>query len=150
MAHMNNEFETAISHFYSPEEFRKLQNSVVGIIGAGGLGSNCAVNLVRSGIRNLIVADYDIVELSNLNRQHYFSCHVGQYKVEALQDVLTALNSNVIVKIYKDKLTTENIPEIYKKADILIEAFDAVEAKSMFLEAATSVDVPKIMVSGLA
>lgn len=150
MAHMNNEFETAISHFYSPEEFRKLQNSVVGIIGAGGLGSNCAVNLVRSGIRNLIVADYDIVELSNLNRQHYFLCHVGQYKVEALQDVLTALNSNVIVKIYKDKLTTENIPEIYKKADILIEAFDAVEAKSMFLEAATSVDVPKIMVSGLA
>ena len=150
MAHMNNEFETAISHFYSPEEFRKLQNSVVGIIGAGGLGSNCAVNLVRSGIRNLIVADYDIVALSNLNRQHYFSCHVGQYTVAALQAVLTALNSNVIVKIYKDKLTTENIPEIYKKADILIEAFDAVEAKSMFLEAATSVDVPKIMVSGLA
>lgn len=150
MAHMNNEFETAISHFYSPKEFRKLQSSVVGALGAGGLGSNCAVNLVRSGIRNLIIADYDIVELSNLNRQYYFSCHVGQYKVKALQDVLTAINSNVIVKIYKDKLTTENIPEIYKKADILIEAFDAVEAKSMFLEAAISVDIPKIMVSGLA
>lgn len=150
MAHMNNEFETAISHFYSPEEFRKLQNSVVGVLGAGGLGSNCAVNLVRSGIRNLIIADYDIVELSNLNRQYYFSSHVEQYKVEALQDVLTAINSNVIVKIYKDKLTTENIPEIYKKADILIEAFDAVEAKSMFLEATISLDVPKIMVSGLA
>ena len=143
MAHMNNEFETAISHFYSPEEFRKLQNSVVGVLGAGGLGSNCA-------IRNLIIADYDIVELSNLNRQYYFSRHVGQYKVEALQDVLTAINSNVIVKIYKDKLTTENIPEVYKKADILIEAFDAVEAKSMFLEATISLDVPKIMVSGLA
>ena len=144
MAHMNNEFETAISHFYSPEEFRKLQNSVVGVLGAGGLGSNCAVNLVRSGIRNLIIADYDIVELSNLNRQYYFSHHVGQYKVEALQDVLTAINSNVIVKIYKDKLTTENIPEIYKKDDILIEAFDAV------LEATISLDVAKIMVSGLA
>lgn len=75
---------------------------------------------------------------------------MGQYKVEALQDVLTAINSNVIVKIYKDKLTTENIPEIYKEADILIEAFDAVEAKSMFLEATISLDVPKIMVSGLA
>ena len=47
-------------------------------------------------------------------------------------------------------MTTENIPEIYKKADILIEAFDAVEAKSMFLEATISLDVPKIMVSGLA
>ena len=150
MAHMNNEFETAISHFYSPEEFRKLQNSVVGVLGAGGLGSNCAVNLVRSGIRNLIIADYDIVELSNLNRQYYFSRHVRQYKVEALQDVLTAINSNVIVTVYKDKLTTESIPEIYKKADILIEAFDAVEAKSMFLEATISLDVPKIMVSGLA
>ena len=150
MAHMNNEFETAISHFYSPEEFRKLQNSVVGVLGAGGLGSNCAVNLVRSGIRNLIIADYDIVELSNLNRQYYFSRLVGQYKVEALQDVLTAINSNVIVTVYKDKLTTENIPEIYKKADILIEAFDTVEAKSMFLEATISVYIPKIMVSGLA
>ena len=144
MAHMNNEFETAISHFYSSEEFRKLQSSVVGVLGAGGLGSNCAVNLVRSGIRNLIIADYDIVELSNLNRQYYFSSHVGQYKVEALQDVLTAINSNVIVTVYKDKLTTENIPEIYKKADILIEA------KSMFLEATISVYIPKIMVSGLA
>ena len=114
------------------------------------MGSNCAVNLVRSGIRNLIIADYDIVELSNLNRQYYFSSHMGQYKVEALQDVLTTINSNVIVTVYKNKLTTENIPKIYKKADILIEAFDAVEAKSMFLEAAISVNVPKIMVSGLA
>lgn len=150
MAHMNNEFEMAISKFYSPKAFDKLQNLVVGILGAGGLGSNCAVNLVRSGIRNLIIADYDIVELSNLNRQYYFSHHVGQYKVEALQDVLTTINSNVIVTVYKDKLTTENIPEIYKKADILIEAFDTVEAKFMFLESATSLDVPKIMVSGLA
>lgn len=68
---------------------------------------------------------------------------MGQYKVEALQDVLTAINSNVIVTVYKDKLTTENIPEIYKKADILIEAFDTVEAKSMFLEATISVYIPK-------
>lgn len=75
---------------------------------------------------------------------------MGQYKVEALQDVLTAINSNVIVTVYKDKLTIENIPEIYKKADILIEAFDTVEAKSMFLEATISVYIPKIMVSGLA
>ena len=150
MAHMNNEFEMAISKFYSPKAFDKLQNLVVGVLGAGGLGSNCAVNLVRSGVRHLIIADYDIVELSNLNRQYYFSRHVGQYKVEALQDVLTTINSNVIVTVYKNKLTTENISKIYKKADILIEAFDTVEAKSMFLEAATSLDVPKIMVSGLA
>ena len=49
MTHLANSFEQAIARFYSESELEKLQNVVVGILGAGGLGSNCAVNLVRSG-----------------------------------------------------------------------------------------------------
>ena len=61
MVHIGNTFEQAIAKFYSESDFSLLQETVIGIMGAGGLGSNCAVNLARSGIRHFIIADYDRV-----------------------------------------------------------------------------------------
>lgn len=150
MTHLANSFEQAIARFYSESELEKLQNVVVGILGAGGLGSNCAVNLVRSGVRHFILADYDVVDMSNLNRQYYFPCHVGQYKVEALKEILTTINPNASVTAYTNKISASNILSLYETADILIEAFDNVEAKSLFLDSTMILDKPKIMVSGLA
>jgi len=49
----------------------------IGIAGAGGLGSNCAAALARSGVGTLVIADFDIVEELNLNRQYYFSDQIG-------------------------------------------------------------------------
>ena len=49
----------------------------VGIAGAGGLGSNCAVALARSGVGTLVIADFDIIEAANLNRQYYFTDQIG-------------------------------------------------------------------------
>ena len=54
-----------------------LQQKIVGIAGAGGLGSNCAVALARVGIGTLIIADFDVVSESNLNRQYYFYDQIG-------------------------------------------------------------------------
>lgn len=62
----------------------RLRAACVGIAGAGGLGSNIAVMLARSGIGALRIVDFDAVDASNLNRQHYFRQHVGMPKVEAL------------------------------------------------------------------
>ena len=62
----------------------KLKNSTVGIAGLGGLGSNVAMALARSGIGRLIIVDFDEVEESNLNRQAYDMEQVGQRKTEAL------------------------------------------------------------------
>ena len=150
MTHLANSFEQAIARFYTESELAKLQNVVVGILGAGGLGSNCAVNLARSGGRHFILADYDVVDMSNLNRQYYFPHHVGQYKVEALKDILTTINSNAVVTAHTNKISASNILSLYETADILIEAFDNVESKFLFLEATMMLDKPKLMVSGLA
>ena len=150
MTHQTNDFEQAIARFYTEPELAKLQNVVVGILGAGGLGSNCAVNLARSGVRHFILADYDVVDMSNLNRQYYFPYHVGQYKVEALKEILTTINPNASVTAYTNKISASNILSLYETADILIEAFDNVESKSLFLDSTMILDKPKIMVSGLA
>jgi sulfur carrier protein ThiS adenylyltransferase len=58
----------------------------IGIAGCGGLGSNCAVALSRVGIGRLILVDFDVVELSNLNRQYYFRDQIGLLKTEALTE----------------------------------------------------------------
>jgi sulfur carrier protein ThiS adenylyltransferase len=58
----------------------------VGIAGAGGLGSNCAVALARSGVGTLVIADFDVIEEPNLNRQYYFTDQIGLMKTVALKD----------------------------------------------------------------
>lgn len=144
------EFERALSKFYGTEELEALQQAVVGIFGAGGLGSNCAVSLARSGVTHFIVADFDVVELGNLNRQYFFPHHVGLYKVDALRDILLQINPAIEVTVYKEQLTAQTIPQIYSKAHILVEAFDGVDAKQIFFESTLEMKQPKVMVSGLA
>ena len=61
-----------------------LENARVGIAGAGGLGSNCAMHLVRAGLKRLVIADFDVVSESNLNRQFFFRNQLAQKKVVAL------------------------------------------------------------------
>lgn len=56
----------------------KLKNYTVGVAGAGGLGSNCAIALARVGIGKLIIADFDVVNESNLNRQYFFRDQLGE------------------------------------------------------------------------
>ena len=69
---------------------RSCAASTVAVAGCGGLGSNAAVALVRAGVGRLILVDHDVVEASNLNRQHFFLGDIGRRKVEALADHLRA------------------------------------------------------------
>ena len=112
-----------------------LQKRIVGIAGCGGLGSNAAVALVRAGIGKLILADFDIVEVSNLNRQYYFQADIGEIKVEALARHLKAINPEIDLDLHKIELTPENISLIFRDADLLIEAFDRAESKQWLIEA---------------
>jgi sulfur carrier protein ThiS adenylyltransferase len=109
----------------------KLKNRIVGIAGAGGLGSNAAMTLARTGIEHFIIADFDKIELSNLNRQQYQLEQVGQKKVQALKENLLKINPEISVETHCVKITQENIPEIFGKADILIEALDIPDQKAM-------------------
>ena len=111
-----------------------LQNKTVGIAGAGGLGSNCAVSLVRVGLGNLIIADFDAVSESNLNRQYYFRDQIGMKKVFALRDNLIRINPELNLTIIDEHLNPGNIVRHFGKCDVIVEAFDAADQKEMLIE----------------
>lgn len=129
-----------------------LSKFTVGIAGAGGLGSNCAVALARSGIGKLIICDFDTVEVSNLTRQYYFSDQTGMLKISALTENIRRINTSVIVTAHHDKLTRDNIPSIFNGCNVIVEALDKAEMKEMFIETVqiSLKGIPVISGSGLA
>lgn len=129
-----------------------LGEKTVGIAGAGGLGSNCAVALARVGIGRLVIADFDRVTRLNLNRQYFFLCQIGMKKVDALKDNIAAINPEVIVEAHDLKIDYLNIVQLFKNCDIIVEAFDLAEMKIMIAEAVIENFPEKnlVMGSGLA
>ena len=124
----------------------------VGIAGAGGLGSNCAVALARSGIGRLVIADHDIVEETNLNRQYFFTDQLGMKKTEALRANLNRIHPATITDMHDIRLNPANIPAIFRDCDLVIEALDSSEMKEMLAETVMEIwpDRPIILGSGLA
>ena len=113
---------------------RKLAEARVAIAGLGGLGSHIAVALVRTGVKHLLLVDFDRVDESNLNRQHYMRKHLGRYKTEALQEQLLEICPDLDIQIATVKVEAEMIPELFAEAEIICEAFDKAEAKAMLVE----------------
>ena len=111
-----------------------LSQKVVGIAGAGGLGSNCACALVRSGIGKLIVADFDTVSLANLNRQFYFHDQIGMNKVDALRDNLLRIDPLCLLQMHNTKVSEDNAALLFSTCDVVVEAFDDASQKQMLIE----------------
>jgi len=145
------EFEKKQFSKHDPGVLSILKSSTVGIAGAGGLGSNAAVSLARAGIGTLIIADFDRVEPSDLNRQYYFIEQVGKPKVEALLENLKRINPYSHYQIHLVKLEPGNVAAIFGAADILVEAFDQAEMKQMLVDSWLSLfpQKPIIVASGL-
>jgi len=100
----------------------------------------------------MILADFDVVEPSNLNRQQYFVDQIGLPKVEALRQNLSRINPYVQVSVFPVRLDPGNIPEIFSGVDVLVEAFDGADQKAMLTEAFLTrfPDTPLVAASGLA
>lgn len=120
-----------------------LQKYTVGIAGAGGLGSNVAMALVRAGVGKLIIADFDVVSESNLNRQFYFRDQLGARKVDVLKDNLLRINPDVKVEIHNIQLDSHNVLTLFDSVDVMVEAFDIAEMKEMIIEK-FQIDKPNI------
>ena len=146
------EFKAAFFAKRDPQILKILRRSTVGIAGGGGLGSNVAVSLARVGVGRLIIADFDRIEPSNLNRQQYFVEQVGRIKVEALLENLKKINPFSEYEIHNIQITREDVPKVFGAADLLVEAFDRAEQKHMLMESWLSYfpDRPVILASGLA
>jgi len=146
------ELEALMAARHTPGVHERVKSATVGIAGAGGLGSAVAVALARVGVGRLIVADFDVVEPSNLNRQQFFVDQIGLPKVEALQENLARINPYVEVVAHNLRLTAANVPELFAGADVLVEAFDAADQKAMLVEAflGRCPGKPLVAASGLA
>ena len=127
-----------------------LESARVGIAGAGGLGSNCAMHLVRAGVQHLTVVDFDVVNESNLNRQFFFRDQLGQKKVVALKDNLLRIEPDADIRIADVRLDAESTKELFSDCAIVVEAFDTVAAKAMILAALASSGKKLVTASGLA
>ena len=137
---------------HDPKVLSVLQESVIGIAGAGGLGSNVALSLARAGVGRLIIADFDKIEPSNLNRQQYSVRQIGLRKATALRANLKNINPFCKCAAHNVKITPSNAGVIFGEADILIEAFDKAEEKSMLIRTWLALRPlrPVIAASGLA
>jgi len=134
-----------------PGLIEKLKSKHLFIAGAGGLGSNVAMMLVRAGLLNISVVDFDVIESSNINRQFYFRDQINQPKVYAFN--LLRINPNANIEVIEERITEENISDIIpKKIDLLLECFDCAVSKAMFANFALKnyPKIPTITVSGLA
>ena len=136
--------------YLTPEERAVLESARVGIAGAGGLGSNCAMHLVRAGVKHLIVVDFDVVNESNLNRQFFFRDQLGQKKVEALKENLLRIDPAADIRAVDMRLDASSAREIFADCGIVVEAFDAVDAKVMLVSAFASSGKKLVTASGLA
>lgn len=125
---------------------KKLKKTRVCILGLGGLGSNVAILLARSGIGFLKLVDFDTIEASNLNRRQYRVSHIGMKKTQAMKSIIREINPFVEVDILDIKADRENIYSIVGDIEIVVEAFDRAETKAMILEELLT-DKNKIVVS---
>lgn len=103
----------------------KLLRAKVFCVGVGGLGSPVALYLAAAGLGTLGIADSDQVDISNLQRQvlHYTD-DIGKPKTHSARDKLQKLNPDVNVIVYKDLITKDNIRELVKEYDIVIDGSD--------------------------
>ncbi|WP_419742528.1 sulfur carrier protein ThiS adenylyltransferase ThiF [Paraclostridium dentum] len=117
------ELESLMVARHTPNIHSSLKKGKVVVLGLGGLGSNIAISLARIGVGHLILADFDVVEPSNLNRQQYFISDIGKYKTDAIKNHIKNINPFIKIDTVNKIIDSSNINE-FEDVDIIMEAFD--------------------------
>ena len=116
---------------------RRLLDSRVLIIGAGGLGSPVAIYLALAGIGTLGIVDYDVVDVTNLQRQIlHHDADIGRSKVESARETLLAYNPDLNVATYEEPITSENAMEMMAGFDVVVSGADNFAARYLINDAA--------------
>lgn len=143
------EMYASLCERHTKEVQDKLLQGKVAIAGLGGLGSNIAVALARAGVGTLHLVDFDVVDISNLNRQQYRIRDIGRKKTEALAEIIREINPFVHLKLDSVRVEEKNVSELFHGEDIVCEAFDQAKEKAMFVDAFfSSFQDEKILLSG--
>ena len=128
-AFSSDELSRYARHFSLPDVGRdgqqRLRSASVAVVGAGGLGSPIAMYLAAAGIGRITLIDFDVVDLSNLQRQVLFSTgDVGRRKVDVAAARLRAMNPNVDIVVHDVRLTRDNALDILRDADVVLDGTD--------------------------
>lgn len=142
------EFNTALIERHGIEVYNKLKNSKAAIAGLGGLGSATAIALARAGVGKLFLVDFDVVDITNLNRQQYFIEDIGRKKTDALSNIIRKINPVIEIESLNIKVTEENACEIFKDYELVCECFDKAENKAMLINTLLTQTKNTTIVSG--
>jgi len=132
-----DDLEALMMARHTPGVHERMKRAKVGVAGLGGLGSAVAIALARMGMGTLILADFDLVEPSNLNRQHYAVEHIGMAKTDAMARILANINPYIKIITQQVLLDRHNLPQIFKGIQVIVECFDRAEAKAMIIRTVT-------------
>lgn len=120
---------------FKEEGINKLQNATVAVVGVGGVGGICAITLARSGVGNIIIQDFDIVEESNINRQIVANYNtIGKSKVDVLYNQIKEINPNCNVIKLNSFFDKDNLSLFSYNIDYIIDAIDSFDSKCFLIE----------------
>ena len=128
---------------FGKKEQNILKHSTVVIIGAGGLGSNSANILTRTGLGTIEIVDDDIVDITNLHRTSIFDeDDIGKPKSAILEEKLKKINSSICIKGIKARIEKENIDQIIKNADIILDGADNMKTRFLINDFSIKNNIP--------
>ena len=145
----NEEIRRYSRHLILPEVGlagqRKIRNTSVLCIGAGGLGSPIAMYLAAAGIGRLGIVDFDTVDYSNLQRQILHSdADVGHSKADSAKVAIQALNPNVQVDLHKVRITADNAFDLIRPYDIVVDGTDNFPTRYLTNDACVLLKKPNV------
>lgn len=134
------------------ENIKKLKKATVLVAGCGAVGGFALEALVRAGIGNLIIIDFDVFDETNLNRQLFATNKtLGQLKTSAVKERLLSINPHLNITEKNIKISAETLPDVFDKTpDYIIDAIDSVNAKSLLIEEIIKRKIPFISAMGAA
>lgn len=132
------------------EGLEKLKKAKVAIFGIGGVGSFVAEGLARAGIGHLVLVDYDVVDITNINRQiEATHSSLGKYKIDVMKERILDINPNAIVETYKpDEIEGGEINIIDDSYTYIVDAIDTMTSKLKLIEKANNENVRIISATG--
>jgi adenylyltransferase/sulfurtransferase len=128
----------------------KLRKAKVCVVGVGGIGNPVVTQLTAMGVGKLKIVDRDIIEISNLHRQHlYTESDLGKVKVEAAKERLEKINSSVEIEALPNSVTKYTAESIIRGYDIVVDALDSIDARYALNDACIKLNIPLIYAGAL-
>ena len=143
-------FDRTIS-LIGKDNYLKIKNSNILIIGLGGVGGYALESLVRSGLENITIVDYDTIDISNLNRQIISTGNnIGKLKTEEWKKRILSINNNVKIKVINEKIGDNNIDKLFEENyNFIIDACDTMIVKKLLIKNAYEKKINLITVCGM-